>query len=144
MKLFKRQTDRRQIAFLDRAIIVAIERLPQDAVRLALHRRQLLRKLRLAHLGNQVQQAVAMQCVSFAFIPFPIVTRPGADGSESRENQDGGPEIVAVPFKEGPFGAVDIGCRSRMCGQRGILVGVRFLDSSRAGDFPGELLSDGK
>src|SRR5258708_1511936 len=121
MKLLKRQTDRRQIAFLDRAIIVAAERLPQDAVRLALHRRQLLRELRLAHPGNQVQQAVAVQCVSLAFIPFPRVTQPGADGSESRENQNGGPEIVAVPLKEGAFGAVDIGCRSLMGGQRGVL-----------------------
>src|SRR5258705_8811129 len=97
MKLLERQTDHRQIAFLDRAIIVAVERFPQDAVLLAFHCPQLLRGLRLARLGNQAQQLVAMQCDFSSFIPLPRETQPGADGSESGEKEDGGPEIVAVP-----------------------------------------------
>src|SRR5258708_34073123 len=115
MKLLKRQTDHRQIAFLDRAIIVAVERFSQDAVRLALHRRQFFRGLRLARLGNQVQQIVAMQWALFSFIPLPRVTQPGADASESGKNQEGGPELVAVSLEAVTFGASDEGSRHGMC-----------------------------
>src|SRR4030081_2079893 len=87
---------------------------------------------------------VAMQCVLFSFIPFPVVTQPGAGGSQPGEKENSAPYVVAVFLEEGAFGAIDEGRRSRMRRQGGVLVGVGFLDFCGAGQFPAELRSNGK
>ena len=54
------------------------------------------------------------------------------------------PEVIAIPVQESAFGAVDIGRRSPMHWQRGVLFGVRLLDVRSARHFPGNRLADGE
>ena len=141
VELFEREPDHRQIAFLDRAVVVAVERLAQHAVGRALHLRQLFRRFGLAHPGNQIEQIVAMLDVLLALVPLPVVLQPGAGRSEAGEHQNRAPDVVGIFFQEGALVAVDIGGRALMGGQRGVLVGVRLLDLRGARQFPRELLA---
>ena len=144
MKLFKHEIKRRQIFLFDRAVVESVERFTEHGVHLALHGEQLFRIFRLAHPGNHGQNLFPMVRVSLAFAPPQIVTQPGAGRTEPGENQDGEPEVIAVPVEECAFVAVDVGRRSPMHWQLGVLVGVRFLEVGGAGHLPGKRLTNGK
>ncbi len=60
VKLIQNEINGREIAILDRPIVIAIERLAQDSVDLALHRCQLFGGFRLARLGDHCKQIVSM------------------------------------------------------------------------------------
>src|SRR5579872_3563950 len=101
MELLERQSDRREIAVLDRAVVVAIERLPQQRVGIALHCRELLRGLGAAHPRDQRQQTVAMGDVALALVALHVMAQPGARRAEAGEQQDAAPDVVGVFFEEG-------------------------------------------
>src|ERR1700738_3856681 len=72
------------------------------------------------------------------------MTEPGSSRTKPGEDQDGGPEVIAISLEERAFGAVDIGCCTPMYRQRGVLVGVRFFDMRGAGDLLGKRLTKGE
>ncbi len=144
VELVEHEADCREVAFLDRLVVVAIQRFPQHVVDLVLHGGEFVRGFRQPHLGNDGEQIVAMLGVLFALVPLPVVTQPGAGGPEPGENQDRAPDIVGIFFKEGAFIAVDIGRRTLMRRQRRVLVGIRLLDLGGRGHFPGQRLAHGE
>jgi len=84
-----------------------------------------------------------MQCVRCVVLFSQYWTRPGADDPVPA-NQDGGPEIVAYLSRKVRSVPFDIGCAHQALRERRHRCRVQFSSIlPAAGDFPGELLSDG-
>src|SRR4029450_44824 len=87
---------------------------------------------------------IAMGNVLLALVLVPVVLQPGAGRSQAREDQDCEPDVVGVFFEERSLVAVDIGGRSRMRRQRGVLVGIGLFDLRSGRQFARELLAVGE
>ena len=86
----------------------------------------------------------AMVGIFLPFVPIEIVTQPGASRTDPGEKQKRKPKVIAVFVEEGPFGAVDDGCRSPMYRQPGVFFSVRLGDVRSAWHLAGNRLTDGK
>ncbi len=122
MKLLEYKAVGGQIAFFDRSVVVAFERLPQDIVRLALQRVQFLERIGFAHQRNRGQQLFPVQRILPPFVPLDVVAKPGAARAEQRKEAAPHPDVIAVFIQECAFGAIDVSRGSRVGGKCGILV----------------------
>ena len=138
MKLLEHEAVGGQVAFLDRAVVIALQRLAKDVVGLVLQGIQRFGGIGFPDLHDRVEQLVAVKGIQPSLVPHEIMTQPRAAGTEQGQQQNPAPDIVAVFVQECPLGAVDIGGRSRMGRDRGVLVGIRLLDLGRARNFPGK------
>ena len=136
MKLLEHQVEGREIAFVDRAVVVANKDFTQDAVDLVLHVLQFIDRVAVPRPGNESQRPIPQRDAFGFFVPLHIAAEPGAGRSKAGQQQDSRPHIVAVFLKKRPLGAIDIGRRAAMRGQGRGLVGVRGRDVGGRGQLP--------
>ena len=85
MKLFEDQGIGGQFAFLDRAVIVAVEGFAQDFVGLALQGIQFFDRIDFSYQRNRGQQFLAVQGVEPPFVALDVVAQRRAALAEHRE-----------------------------------------------------------
>src|SRR5262249_22979997 len=123
MELRQHEAEGGDIAIADGAILMTDQRLLQDVFGRGLHRRKLFERGGLAHIDDGGEQAVAVQRILWTLVAPQIMPQPRRSRAKSRDQQYGGPDVVAVLVEEGTLCAVDIGGRPGMRRQSGILVG---------------------
>ena len=83
MKLLEHQVECREIAFIDRAIVVANKNFTKDAVDLVLHVLQLINRVAVPRPLNKSQRAIPQRDAFDFFVPFQIAAEPGAGRSKA-------------------------------------------------------------
>src|SRR3954451_15385313 len=144
MELVERNVEGGKRTFLDRAVVVAAQRVAQDLVGLGLHLIEILGRLALSCGGDHVEQPLPQMAVVVALVLFQIARKPGADRAHARERHQGPPDVIAVSVEEGLFFAVDESGGAGMHGNHRILVGVGRFDLRRQREFRHQLLAYGE
>src|SRR4029079_17143637 len=85
-----------------------------------------------------------MADVELALVSVPVVLEPGAGRAEAGEDEYDEPDVIGVLLQERSLVAVDIGRSARMGRQRGVLVGIGFLDLRGGWLFLRQLLAVGE
>lgn len=83
VELLEREAKCREIAFLDRAIVVGFEGLADDGIDFTLHVAQLVGGLAVARQRRKRQHAVPQYDALGLFIPSQVAAEPGAGGSKT-------------------------------------------------------------
>jgi hypothetical protein len=107
MKLFKYETVGSQIAFLDRAVIKAVERFAEEVVRLALQCVQFFEGVYFSNQRNRGQELFTVQRTHPSFVALDKMLDRGAARPQHGKKQNRDQDVVAVFFHECSFVAVN-------------------------------------